>query len=75
MSLKSQADYLIIEHPHLSGQIQAGLLIAVAGRVKPLDDPDAGLVRHWTVLGESYEGTQCKTYTVRDLDTKPRRWS
>ena len=73
--LKSQADYLITEHPHLSGQIQAGLLLAVAGRVTPLDNPDADLVRHWTVSGESYEGKCCKTYTVRDLDTTPRRWS
>ena len=73
--LKSQADYLIEQNPHLSSQIQAGLLLAVAGRVNPLDDPDTGLVRHWTVLGDTFEVTYCKTYTVRDLDTTPRRWS
>ena len=73
--LKPQADYLITEHPHLSGQIQAGLLLAVAGRVKPIGDPAESLTRNWEVLGESYEVTYCKTYTVRDLDTTPRRWS
>ncbi len=75
MSLKNQADYLITEHPHLPPQIQAGLLLAVAGRVKPIGDPDAGLIRQWEVSGETYEGKCCKTYTVRDLDTTPRRWS
>ncbi len=73
--LKSQADYLITEHPHLSGQIQAGLLLAVAGRVKPIGDPAESLTRNWEVLGETYEGAYCKAYTVRDLDTTPRRWS
>ncbi len=89
--LKSQADYLIVEHPHLSGQIQAGLLLAVAGRVKPIGDPAAGLTRNWEVLGETYDDGKCKVYTVRDLDTlrpfdkaqenhcsgqaTPRRWS
>ncbi len=73
--LKSQADYLITEHPHLSSQIQAGLLLAIAGRVKPIGDPAETLTRNWEVLGESYEGTYCKAYTVRDLDTTPRRWS
>mgnify|MGYP001578508531 CR=1 FL=1 len=73
--LKSQADYLIVEHPNLSSQIQAGLLLAVAGRVKPIGDPAEALTRNWEVLGETYEGTQCKVYTVRDLDTTPRRWS
>ncbi len=75
MSLKSQADYLITEHPHLSSQVQAGLLLAVAGRVKPIGDPAESLTRNWEVLGETYEGTYCKTYIVRDLDTTPRRWS
>ncbi len=75
MSLKNQADYLITEHPDLASQIQAGLLLAIAGRVKAIGDPDAGLIRQWEVLGESYEGSQCKVYTVRDLDTTPRRWS
>ncbi len=73
--LKSQADYLITEYPDLSDQIQAGLLLAVAGRVKPIGDPDLDLIRHWEVSGESYEGKQCKIYIVRDLDTTPRRWS
>ncbi len=53
--LKSQADYLITEHPHLSGQIQAGLLLAVAGRVSPVGDPAESLTRNWEVLGETYE--------------------
>ncbi len=75
MSLKNQADYLITEHPDLTPQIQAGLLLAIAGRVKAIGDPDAGLIRQWEVLGESYEGNYCKTYNVRDLDTTPRRWS
>ena len=74
--LKSQADYLITEHPHLSGQIQAGLLLAIAGRVIPLDGPGTGdITRNWEVLGETYENGKCKVYTVRDLDTTPRRWS
>ncbi len=73
--LKSQADYLITEHPSLSPQIQAGLILAIAGRVKPMGDPVAGLTRNWDVLGETYEGTSCKVYTVRDLATTPRRWS
>ncbi len=73
--LKSQADYLITEHPSLASQIQAGLLLAVAGRVKPIGDPAAELTRNWEVLGETYEGTSCKVYTVRDLATTPRRWS
>ena len=73
--LKSQADYLITEYPHLSGQIQAGLLLAIAGRVTPTGDPDTGLIRHWEVLGETYDDGKCKVYTVRDLDTLPRRWS
>ena len=72
--LKSQADYLITEHPHLSGQIQAGLLLAIAGRVKPMGDPNAW-INHWEVLGETYDNGKCKVYTVRDLDTTPRRWS
>ena len=74
--LKSQADYLITEHPHLSGQIQAGLLLAVAGRVKPIGDADESLTRNWEVSGESYEGKCCKTYTVKDMTyIIPRRWS
>ncbi len=73
--LKSQADYLIQEHPSLAPQIQAGLLLAVAGRVKPIGDPAAELTRNWDVLGKTYEGTSCKVYTVRDLATTPRRWS
>ena len=77
--LKSHADYLITEHPHLSSQIQTGLLLAIAGRVKPIGDPDLALIRQWEVLGETYTYTDgkslCKTYTVRDLDTAPRRWS
>lgn len=75
MSLRNQADYLITEHPNLAPQIRAGLILAIAGRVKPVGDPAAGLTRNWEVLGETYEGNQCKTYTVRDLDTTPRRWS
>ena len=104
--LKSQADYLIRQNPRLAPQIQAGLLLAVAGRVKPIGDPAESLTRSWEVLGETYvrsgEGSVespqgglqkadggssvtspstlhslllCKTYTVRDLDTTPRRWS
>ncbi len=73
--LKSQADYLIGQNPHLAPQIQAGLLLAIAGRVKPIGDPTESLTRNWDVLGESYEGKYCKVYTVRDLDTTPRRWS
>ena len=75
MSLKSQADYLIGIHPELTSQIQAGLLLAIAGRVKPIGNPAAELTRNWDVLGETYEGTSCKVYTVRDLATTPRRWS
>ncbi len=75
MSFKSQADYLITEHPSLSSQIQGGLILAIAGRVKPIGDPAAGLTRNWDVLGETYEAGKCKVYTVRDLDTTPRRWS
>ncbi len=73
--LKSQADYLIEQNPHLAPQIQSGLLLAIAGRVKPVGIPATGLTRNWEVWGESYEGTQCKVYTVRDLATTPRRWS
>src|SRR3990172_1508078 len=78
--LKSQADYLITEHPHLSSQIQAGLLLAIAGRVKPIGDPALALIRQWEVLGKTYIDNGagrllCKPYTVRDLDTIPRRWS
>ena len=51
--------------------------------MKPIGDPstssgrspDESLTRNWEVSGESYEGKQCKIYTVRDLDTTPRRWS
>ena len=75
MSLKSQADYLIGQNPHLAPQVQAGLLLAIAGRVKPIGDPAESLTRNWEVLGGTYEGAYCKTYTVRDLDTTPRRWS
>ena len=78
--LKSHADYLITEHPHLSSQIQAGLLLAIAGRVKPVGDPALALIRQWEVLGGTYIDNGagrllCKTYTIRDLDTTPRRWS
>ncbi len=74
--LKSQANYLIEQNPHLSGQIQAGLLLAIAGRVKPIGEPTAGLTRNWEVLGETYEAGKCNVYTVRDLDMIPRRrWS
>ncbi len=73
--LKSQADYLIGIHPELTSQIQAGLILAIAGRVKPIGNPAAELPRNWDVLGETYEGTSCKVYTVRDLATTPRRWS
>ncbi len=81
--LKSQTDYLITEHPYLSGQIQAGLLLAIAGRVTPIGDPSTisghslseSLTRNWQVLGETYDNGKCKVYTVRDLDTTPRRWS
>ena len=52
---KSQADYLITEHPHLSAQIQTGLLLAIAGRVKPVGDTALALIRNWKVLGETYE--------------------
>ena len=82
MSFKLQADYLITEHPHLSAQIQTGLILVIAGRIKPVGDPALALVRQWSVMGETYEPSQvgtgqfyCKTYTVRDLDTTPRRWS
>ena len=74
MSLKSQADYLITEHPDLAPQIQAGLILAVAGRVTPMGDPIQGLTRNWQVLGTTYKEAQCKIYTVRDLATTPRRW-
>ncbi len=76
MSLKSQADYLITEHPSLASQIQAGLILAIAGRVTPLDGPGTGdITRNWEVLGETYDDGKCKVYTVRDLATTPRRWS
>ena len=74
--LKSQADYLIAEHPSLATQIQAGLLLAIAGRVTPLGNQVDALTRTWEVLGTTYEGNSCKFYTVRDLDMIPRRrWS
>ena len=74
--LRSQADYLIEHNPHLSSQIQAGLLLAIAGRVKPMIDPGEDITRTWSVLGETYEGNLCKTYTVKDMTyIIPRRWS
>ena len=73
--LRNHADYLITEYPDLAHKVQAGLLLAIAGRVTPIGDPSLALVRVWEVKGETYEGTHCKTYTVRDLATTPRRWS
>lgn len=78
--LRDHAIYLETMHPDLATQIRAGLVLATLGRVIPQGDYSETLTNTWQVLGETYEVNGegkpvCKTYTVRDLQTTPRRWS
>jgi hypothetical protein len=81
------AQELITQHPDLAGQVQAGLILALAGRVEARSEQmgfihpqggQAGTVfplTIWVVKGDTYEGMLCQAYVVSDLPTTPRRWS
>ena len=65
--LKPFADNLIKAHPSLAPQLQRGLILAIAGRVKETEQDNDGRPSTWEVHSEA----RFFTVTVSGL---PRRW-
>ena len=50
-AIRNQFDTLTEAHPELGTRLEAGLLLALAGRVEPVEQDEAGFVVKWTVNG------------------------